>query len=201
MNPLYTIGYSSFTPLDFIHMLKQNNINALADVRTLPYSRYHNEYNAENLKNLLKKNNIFYVPLGKECGARPEDSNCYVDGCVVFEKLAQTQLFQIGLRRLMTGLQKYTIAIMCAEEDPITCHRYILVAHELAKLDNDISIINILPEGVLEDSTKSDKRLLHMFHLDHEELPGMGRNYQERLNDAYALQAKKIAYEKILQEE
>ena len=201
MNPLYTIGYSSFTLLDFIHMLKQNNINALADVRTLPYSRYHNEYNAENLKNLLKKNNIFYVPLGKECGARPEDSNCYVDGCVVFEKLAQTQLFQIGLSRLMTGLQKYTIAIMCAEEDPITCHRYILVAHELAKLDNDISIINILPEGVLEDSTKSDKRLLHMFHLDHEELPGMGRNYQERLNDAYALQAKKIAYEKILQEE
>src|SRR3990172_7529820 len=89
-NTLFTIGYSSRAIDDLVALLEQHKITALCDVRSLPYSSRNPQYNREPLKNALKSHNIEYVFLGEELGARPKDPSCYVDGKVVYQKIAAT---------------------------------------------------------------------------------------------------------------
>jgi uncharacterized protein (DUF488 family) len=194
-NALYTIGYSSYSPEEFIEALKFYRINAVADVRTTPYSRFKPDFNLGSLVQLLKTNGIFYVSLGKELGARSVDDSCYENGRVKFSILEKSNLFLNGLERLRKGLKKYTIALMCAEQDPIQCHRYILVAYAFYRRYQNIAISNILEKMMLENKADTDKRLLKLYHMEKDEIPGLGQTYSERLHKAYTLQGEKISYQ------
>ncbi len=194
MNKIYTIGYVSYTLSGFIEVLKKYGINAVADIRTTPYSQFKPEFNGNILAGNLKSNRISYVSLGKECGARPDDKSCYVNDRVNFDILSATDLFRQGLQRLKKGMEHYCIGIMCAEQDPIQCHRYILVARELSKHYPELEIINVLQNGIIEKMEETEFRLLKEYHLDSEEIPGIGKSFSERLQEAYALQGEKISY-------
>ena len=190
---IYTIGYSAYNLQDFLSVLKRYGITAVADVRSSPYSRYKPEFNREELAVQLKKNGIFYVFLGEECGARPADQKCYSDGFVNFDLLAEHPLFQQGITRLKRGVQKCKIALMCAEQDPTHCHRLILVVHQFSKVC-PIPVYHILPDGESEANDITTLRLLKMLHLDMEELPGCGKTLEERIEEAFSIQAQAIAY-------
>ena len=69
--------------------------------------------------------------LGKELGGRPRDGCCYEDGCVNFRRLAEREEFKRGIERLLEMRSKYSIALMCAEKDPLQCHRTILIARAI----------------------------------------------------------------------
>jgi uncharacterized protein (DUF488 family) len=112
---------------------------------------------------LLKQNNIQYVFLGVQLGARPSDENCYVEGKAVYEKIANTVAFQQGLERVAIGAKKHRIALMCAEKDPITCHRAILICQYLR--DFDLDIHHILSNGELESHSQLEGRLLESLDL------------------------------------
>src|SRR5690348_7620224 len=128
---VYTIGHST-QPLErFIELLRQHGVTALADVRSRPYSRMNSQFNREDLKDALREHGIAYVFLGKELGARCEDRSCYQNGKVQYSRLAQTKLFEEGLDRVREGANKYCIAMMCAEKEPLECHRTILVSRYL----------------------------------------------------------------------
>ncbi|MDD4738287.1 MAG: DUF488 domain-containing protein [Candidatus Pacebacteria bacterium] len=194
MNKIYTIGYASYSLKEFIAVLKKYGINAVADVRTTPYSQFKPEFNKDVMAKELKSNRIYYVPLGKECGARPDNKSCYVNDQVNFDILAATDLFYHGIQRLRNGTERCVIGIMCAEQDPIQCHRYILVARELSKHYPEIEIVNILPNGKIEEMGETESRLLQLYHLDKDEFPGLGKSLDERLKEAYAKQGEKISY-------
>jgi len=187
---IYTIGYSSFEIDSFIETLKKHKINAVVDVRSSPYSQYKSEFNREHLKESLKKNHISYVFLGEECGARVSDNSCYINGKVDYSLVAKTNLFKTGIQRLLNGAEKYSLALMCAEKDPITCHRTILVCRNI--LGEGVSIRHILENGDIEFHKDSEQRLLKIFKLNH---PDLFRSEQQRLDDAYTRQGEKIAYE------
>ncbi|MFH1429585.1 MAG: DUF488 domain-containing protein [Candidatus Margulisiibacteriota bacterium] len=190
-NEIFTIGYSSFSTDEFIQILNKYGINVIVDVRSLPYSRYKQEFNRENIKDLLLKNNISYVFLGDNCGARIDAAECYINGKANYHLIARHPKFQEGINRICKGLeQDYNIALMCAEKDPITCHRTILICRNL-RLKN-IQIKHILQNGGIEDHSKSEKRLMKLFKLDQ---PAFFRTEEERLEEAYNLQAERIAYE------
>lgn len=53
---LYTIGYSGFTLNEFIDVLSRHGITAIADVRSVPYSKFKPEYNTDHLRIELKNN-------------------------------------------------------------------------------------------------------------------------------------------------
>ncbi|HTI98943.1 MAG TPA: DUF488 domain-containing protein, partial [Dongiaceae bacterium] len=58
-------------------LLKQHSIQAIADVRSSPYSQYNPHFNRELLQKALLEHGISYVFLGQELGARRSERECY----------------------------------------------------------------------------------------------------------------------------
>src|SRR5271169_2675230 len=123
---IFTIGHSTHTQEYFISLLSRHGITALCDVRSKPYSRVNPQFNREELQRVLREHGITYVFLGTELGARSDDPTCYENGKVQYDRLAHTELFRQGLDRVQEGVRKYRIALMCAEKEPLECHRTIL---------------------------------------------------------------------------
>ena len=190
VNQLFTIGYSPHILESFLRVLKKHKITAVADVRSSPYSQFKPEFNKETLQDFLKTNNIAYVFLGDYCGARVEDPSCYVKGKVDYKLVAENQKFKDGLKRIKNGMKNFRIALMCAEKDPITCHRTILICRNL--ISPEIKIKHILSNGKIEEHKDSEHRLMKILKLNH---PDLFRSEQQRLDDAYLRQGEKIAYE------
>ncbi len=189
IHEIYSIGYAAFSIGEFVNALLKHGINAIADVRSQPYSRFKPEFNRDNLRRVLRTHNIGYVFLGDECGARIGSSEYYVNGKVSFDLVKDDKGFQRGLRRLRKGAGKYRLAIMCAEKDPIMCHRTILICRNLRS--PDIVIKHIIENGFIEDHSDTEKRLLRIHNLDRSDLYS---TYGERLEEAYSRQGEKIAY-------
>jgi uncharacterized protein (DUF488 family) len=188
---IYTIGHSNHPLERFISLLKQHGINALCDVRSDPYSRINPQFNREALKEALWKSAITYVFLGKELGARSEDPSCYVHGKVQYACLAKTALFRKGIDFLLERMQSCHLAMMCAEKDPLDCHRTILVSRHLDNLG--IAIEHILPDGSLETHGQAVKRLLRQLRIP-DECDDLFRTREAIIDDAYETQGDRIAY-------
>ncbi len=189
MKEIYTIGYSKFDIQDFINTLKKNSINAIADVRSSPFSQFKPEFNKDNLANELKKSNINYVFLGDYCGARVDDVSCYKNGKADYNLISRSKKFQEGLKRIRNGVQKYRIALMCAESDPITCHRDILICRNLKS--PTLMIKHIINSDKIELNEDSEKRLLDLFKLNQNEL---FNDRRDLIEEAYNKQSLIIAY-------
>jgi uncharacterized protein (DUF488 family) len=126
-----TVGHSTHSFEAFVTLLKQHEVTALADVRSAPFSRFNPQFNKYLLERNLKSHSIKYVFLGRELGARSNDPSCYENGRVRYARLAGTEQFRQGIARLMRGAQHHRIALMCAEREPLECHRALLVARAL----------------------------------------------------------------------
>jgi uncharacterized protein (DUF488 family) len=186
---IYTIGHSTHSTERFIELLTAHSITAVADVRSHPYSRFNPQFNREGLRADLSKAGLAYVFLGRELGARSEDPTCYVDRKVQYDLLAHTHLFQEGLSRLVQGVSRHRIALMCAEKDPLTCHRAILVSRHL--VSQGIGVQHILEDGRIESHDVALSRLMAELGLDEQDL------FQDRddvILEAYDRRGKQIAY-------
>jgi uncharacterized protein (DUF488 family) len=184
-----TIGHSSHTLERFMALLQQYRVTALADVRSMPYSRFSPQFNRTPLKEHLSENGIRYVFLGRELGARPEDPSCYIDGRVQYRKLAQTALFMSGIERVTKGAAKYRIALMCAERDPLDCHRTLLIGRAL--VDLFVQVDHVLSDGSLESHADAMSRLLNLTSIPDQDL---FRSRAELISEALKKQEDRIAY-------
>jgi len=184
---IFTIGHSNHSIEHFLNLLNRHGIEAVADVRSSPYSRFNPQYNRENLRESLEAAGIRYVFLGKELGARSEDPSCYRDNRVQYDLLAKTPLFQSGIERVLEGADKYRIALMCAETEPLACHRTILVARELEK--QDVEIRHTMADGSLETHADAMERLIRDLGLAGDDLFITG---EECWDLAYERQAERI---------
>ena len=200
---LYTVGHSSQSLEEFLSLLQHHGINCVVDVRSVPASKYTPQFNGENLRRFLKLHNIQYLPFGDEFGARRTDC-INDDGQVDFEVAVATPLFQQGAERLMKGLEKgFTIALMCAEADPLECHRFSLVSRYFH--NQGIEVFHILKDAELATQSEVEKRMVNEFlhsrkyHLaEVDELFGT-YTIEDQLNDAYRLKNKEIGYTPTLQ--
>lgn len=186
---IYTIGHSTHSIEAFIELLKTHSITAICDVRSAPYSRMNPQFNREALQDTLRGQGITYVFLGKELGARSNDSSCYRNGKVQYDLLAATELFKRGLDRVLKGSEKFRVALMCAEKDPLHCHRTILVARNIVTQGTPVR--HILSDGVIETHEQSIERLLRVLKIPSSDL---FRSKVEIIGDAYRDQGDAIAY-------
>lgn len=163
MARVFTIGHSNHALADFLELLRRHAITVVADVRSAPYSRFNPHFSREALRRELKEANIGYVYLGSELGGRSADPQCYQNGRICYDRVAETPRFKDGLRRLAKGIAEHRIALMCAEKEPLHCHRTLLVAHALDADGVDISHVHA--NGELESHAAAMDRLLASFDL------------------------------------
>jgi len=190
-NILYTIGHSNHTIEAFISLLQRHGITMVADVRSAPYSRYCPQFSKDALAASLQAAGIMYMFLGKELGARPEDPCCYEGGFVNFQKIAKRKEFKQGIERLLADISQYRIAMMCAEKDPLQCHRTILISRHLKK--HNVQIKHILADSNIEEHIEAERRLVKMLKAE----PALfepTKKEIETIEQAYDQQAKRICY-------
>lgn len=186
---IYTIGHSNGTVERLLGLLRQHGITAVADVRSQPYSRFNPQFNREALASAMKDAGLEYVFLGQELGARSDDPSCYRDGRPQYSLMAKTQLFERGIARLVTGMQRFQLAILCAEKEPLACHRTLLVSRYLH--DRGIKVLHILEDGALEDHDALLLRLLEAHGMQEQNL---FHSKDELIDIAYEKQAEDIQY-------
>lgn len=163
-NIIYTIGHSNHAIDDFVRLLRQHDISLVVDVRSHPYSQYCPHFNGEQLEAALSRHGLQYVYKGKELGARPDSPSYYEGKKVSFAKLVEGREFQAALKWLLESLPDANVALMCAEKDPICCHRMILLGHQLAS--HDVQVSHIMANGSLEDNRKAELRLVQELKIE-----------------------------------
>ncbi len=188
MNPLYTIGHSTHEPQRFLELLHQHNIDEVVDVRSQPYSRHTPWFSREPLERALERAGISYVFLGRELGARRAEGDCYVGGKASYDRIAAVPSFQQGMERIRQDAAVRRVAVMCAEKEPLDCHRTILVARHAAKF---AKIFHIHADGSLEPHAETEQRLRRLYGLFDSDLflPP-----EAQLAEAYTRRGEEIAY-------
>lgn len=187
--PIFTIGHSNHSIERFIALLKQHKVEVVADVRSSPFSRHNPQFNRPELKKRLNDNGVKYLFLGKELGARSENPLDYENGRVSYKRLAGNPLFQSAIDRLLTGAEEIRIALMCAEREPLECHRTLLVAEALA--GRGIKVLHILPSGELESHEAALKRLVVEVRPSP---PDLFEPERDLLSEALRIREQQIAY-------
>jgi uncharacterized protein (DUF488 family) len=144
-----TIGHSNHQISRFLDLLKSHAVQVVVDARSQPYSEYATHFDQKPLKKALEEEGIRYVFLGSELGGRPDGDDLYdEEGHVLYDRVAETPLFQEGLSRLEKGIREYKVAMLCAEENPAACHRRLLVGRVL--LDRGIQVDHIRGDGRIQ---------------------------------------------------
>jgi uncharacterized protein (DUF488 family) len=190
LTTVLTIGHSNHSLPRFLSLLSLHGVTAVADVRSRPYSRRFPWFNRNRLSESLPGSGIAYVFLGDLLGGRPEDRSCYVDGQVQYALVARAPFFLTGVARLLEGAASYLIAVMCAEKDPLTCHRTLLVARQLAL--RGVSVSHILATGELESQAAADARLVEELKLG-----GLLGSPEETIEEAYRRRAARVAFTRL----
>ncbi len=146
---LLSIGHSNVALDSFLVLLAKHHIEVVADVRTAPRSRYVPHFDASPLREALTNLGLKYVYLGKELGGRPDGDEYYdEDDHVLYSRLAESPLFEVGLDRILEGAKEYRVAMLCSEEDPLHCHRHLLIGRVL---DNrGVPLLHIRGDGTLQ---------------------------------------------------
>lgn len=165
---VFTIGHSNHSLDVFAALLGTHRITAVADVRSVPYSRMNPQYNRESLAATLAASRIGYVYMGRELGGRSDDSACYdCDGRIRYDRVARTVRFSRGVERVLAGTARHRIALMCSERQPEHCHRTLLVGQALD--DRGVDVRHIDADGGAESHADVIDRLLGKFNLHPED--------------------------------
>ena len=170
-------------------MLRDAGVDAVADVRSTPFSRRFPWFSGKSLAATLAQHGMTYLAYGDALGGRPRDAALYRDGVADYEAMAQSQEFQMGLDRLLADAARSRVCLMCAEREPLDCHRCLLVARALA--EHGLTIGHILHDGTVEPHAATEQRLLALTGAG-DDLFVTGQD--ERLAAAYRRRARAMAY-------
>jgi uncharacterized protein (DUF488 family) len=195
---LLSVGYSNHTLEQFLALLRAAGVSALADVRTSPFSRYNPLTNGPQLSAALRAVGIAYVFLGEQLGGRPGPRELYDEDRVDYERVRQTAFFREGLERLIRGSETHVVAMMCGEEDPLDCHRGIMITPAL--VEKGIFPGHLRRDGRIETTPEMEQRLLALTKVGDGVVDGLfaaqldEEDQRKLLAEAYRRRAKKIAF-------
>jgi len=119
-------------------------------------------------------NGFKYLYLGKELGGKPDSKDFYdVYGHVLYSLIAKSTPFVQAIERLLKGIHKYRVVVLCGEENPLNCHRRLLVGKVLGNYD--VNLQHIRGNGrvqseeellVEEESKQKDDTQLGLFNTE-----------------------------------
>src|SRR6266446_4605755 len=145
-----TIGHSNHPIQRFVDLLTAGGVKLLVDVRSLPWSRRFPQFGKERLTQSLADAGIAYVH-ESALGGKPE-------GGASYDALAARPAFNAALARLIDRAQDTTVCLMCAEKEPLDCHRTVLVSRRLA--ERGVAIEHLLADGATRPHSDVEEALL-----------------------------------------
>jgi len=186
---LYTIGHSTHSYERFLKLLLDHGVNFVLDVRSLPHSGRAPQFSQRPLRVALRSDGIRYRHAGNILGGRPADRKFYEDDQVQYGRMAASDEFQKALMRVRSAARTQRVCLVCAEGDPLTCHRFLLLARYLRSTELDI--VHILPDGRGETQAETELRLMRQTGLLQSDL--FAKNPQA-LEEAYDIQSRRVAF-------
>jgi uncharacterized protein (DUF488 family) len=155
---VFSIGHSHHALGDLLRLLEAVGVTAVADVRSRPYSGRYPQFNRPELESALSERDLRYAFLGDSLGGRPVQMSLYdQEGRVDYERVRKTAAFQHGLQRLIDASDEHRIAMLCAEEDPLDCHRGLMIAPALAQ--RGVAALHLRGNGRVETNDEMERRL------------------------------------------
>jgi len=185
---LLTIGHSNLPADRFVTLLRNAGVTTVADVRSVPFSRRFPWFSGKALAERLMREGIAYMPLGEGLGGRPRDPKLYCDGVADYDAMAKTPEFRADLDRVIDDMRYTRLCLMCAEREPLDCHRCLLVSRALAA--RGVKPCHILGDGTIEPHAATEARLLKLAGGGDADLFG---DPAGRLAEAYHRRAGKMA--------
>ena len=113
---LYTTGHSNHSLEKFLELLRLHEIAAVADIRSVPQSRFSPQFNQKNLQQALPQTGCRYVFLGKELGGKRLEAECYSNGQIDDEKVVALPIFREGSERLLRDSAEVRTVLLCSEK-------------------------------------------------------------------------------------
>jgi uncharacterized protein (DUF488 family) len=184
---LLTIGHSNLPAERFMALLTSARVTAVADVRSVPFSRWCPWFSGKALAERLASERIAYVALSDALGGRPRDPTLYRDGVADYEAMAARSEFAGGLARVIEATARQRVCLLCAEREPLDCHRCLLVGRALC--ERGLTLGHIRHDGAIEPHSATEERLLALAGGEVD----LFRDRAERLAHAYRRRAHAVA--------
>jgi len=171
---VFTIGHSTRGIEEFIALLREAGVKAIADVRRFPRSKRHPQFNDRALAESLGMAGIAYRHFPALGGRRekrkngPSPHNLWrEEGFRNYADYAETPEFAAAFAALKDFARLQPVAVMCAEALWWQCHRRIVADYLLAAGEQ---VEHILAAGKIEPASLTGKARLR---------PGGGVLYAE----------------------
>ena len=130
--------------------------------------------------------------MGEALGGRPRRDTLYRDGAADYEAMAIEPEYVAGLDRLHGVAARSRVCLMCAERDPLDCHRCLLVARSLA--ERGVAVAHILHDGAIEAHAETEQRLLALDAKMPQACDLFTSGQHDRLAAAYRRRARAVAF-------
>lgn len=186
---LFSIGHSNRPADRFVALIRNAGVTAVADVRSTPFSRFFPWFSRQPLERRLAAEGMRYLWYGGSLGGRPRDQSLYRDGVADYEAMARTSEFQDGLGQLRDDIGQHRVCLMCAEREPLDCHRCLLVTRALCQ--HGLAVGHILHDGTIEPHAATEQRLTG-WAATQDDLFVTGQT--QRLAAAYRRRARAVAF-------
>jgi uncharacterized protein (DUF488 family) len=149
MSSFFTIGHSNHDLEAWLALVRRHQIQVVVDTRSSPYSKYVPQFDRELVQRSLEQAGVRYLFLGDDLGGRPANP-AYYDGSgrVLYSRLRDDARFQAAIARLESGMERFSVALLCGEEDPAHCHRRLLIGRVLSERGH--TMLHIRGDGRLD---------------------------------------------------
>ncbi len=132
---VWTLGHSTRSWTEFVVLLREWELEQVADVRSFPTSRRHPQFEKQNMLRELTRLGLRYHHLPSLGGrrrrsaaqaARSVNQAWRVQGFNAYADHMATAEFQQGLEQLLHLAARHRTVLICAEALPWRCHRWLL---------------------------------------------------------------------------
>lgn len=151
-----TVGHGALTLDAFLDLVAGAGVRTLVDTRSHPYSRWVPHFSRESLRAVADQP-FGYRFMGDALGGRPDRRDLYhPDGAADYEAIARQPFYLDGIGRLLDLVREGMACLLCAEEDPLRCHRRLLVGKTL--LERGVTVRHLRKDGSIETEAQVRER-------------------------------------------
>ena len=156
---ILTVGHSNMSLREFTELVEGEGVEILVDTRSNPYSRWVPHFARESLRDAARGAPFEYRYMGDSLGGKPSDRKFHrQDGTVDYEAIARQPFYLAGIERVLDLAKERVVCLLCTEEDPIQCHRRLLVGKTLR--EQGVTLRHLRKRGLFEDEESVQRRYL-----------------------------------------